>query len=305
MATDTVDGFSVTNRWLLYTSVLLAPAQFMSGINSNAPTSLGFLAYNWYTQIQWYQAVQARQLNALSLLLPHFNLIYAISYMSGISSGNIYMGILLGLGTAGVLVLNSVSAWIGWSSNQTNGFGEYQFFFFGWRTLNSGWHKFFLAWQIGDSLLAFMCVIFAIVVAVIVPTSSSERHLWRPWKRVRNDVEESNEAGIEVGVIAGSKAPGEETRPVKEKKKWSEYFMADNTYTMIPKGAITMLIACWPLILWTELIISRNKIESDTDKIAVWLFIAQVGTMLLPSRAFCVQVFKFICKPFSRHTVVS
>lgn len=44
-----------------------------------------------------------------------------------------------------------------------------------------------------------------------------------------------------------------------------------------------MLLFCWPLILWTELIVQRNRIESETDMIAVWLFVAQCVAMLAPS----------------------
>ncbi|KAL4769839.1 hypothetical protein BDW60DRAFT_194001 [Aspergillus nidulans var. acristatus] len=44
-----------------------------------------------------------------------------------------------------------------------------------------------------------------------------------------------------------------------------------------------MLIIAWPLILWVGLIVQRNHIVFKTDMVAVWLFVAQVGTMLIPS----------------------
>src|SRR5271156_1988492 len=121
--TTTVAGFSLTNRWLLYTSIMLAPAQFISGVRSNFPANLGFLAYNWYTQISWYQAIQGKQLHALCLLPVHFNTMYSIIYLGGITSGNIFMGLFLGFGTAGVIVLNNVSAWTSWAVDQPDGFG--------------------------------------------------------------------------------------------------------------------------------------------------------------------------------------
>lgn len=42
--------------------------------------------------------------------------------------------------------------------------------------------------------------------------------------------------------------------------------------------------ATWvgPLILWTDFIFARNHIESATDWIAVWFFVAQVGALLIP-----------------------
>jgi hypothetical protein len=81
-ANQVVQGFSLTNRWLLYASMMLAPAQFSSGVGLSIPTSPGFLAYNCYTQIQWYHAVKARELHALSLLPVHFIIVYAISYLA-------------------------------------------------------------------------------------------------------------------------------------------------------------------------------------------------------------------------------
>src|SRR4051812_32092244 len=93
-----IPGFSLTNRWLLYTSMMLAPAQFVSGLGSNCPSNIGFLAYNWYTQIQWYQASRSKDMHALSLLPVHFNGIFIFTYLGGISSGNYYMGAILGLG---------------------------------------------------------------------------------------------------------------------------------------------------------------------------------------------------------------
>jgi hypothetical protein len=234
----TVSGFSLTNRWLLYTSIMLAPAQFISGVRSNFPANLGFLAYNWYTQISWHQSVAAKQLNALCLLPVHFNTMYSLSYLGGVTSGNIVMGILLGFGTAGVMVLNNVTAWTSWATNQPEGYGEYQFFFFGWRTLDANWHKFFLVWQIFDSLEALTMLTIAISLAIAVTGMEDE-----------------------------------------EFEEWSAWWMR---YPFIPLGAVVMLVLAWPLILWVELIVARNNIESATDYIAVWLFVAQVVAMLIP-----------------------
>lgn len=49
---------------------------------------------------------------------------YAFSYAGGISSGNIFMSILLGLGTVGVLLLITTAAWMSWATNQPERFGE-------------------------------------------------------------------------------------------------------------------------------------------------------------------------------------
>ena len=234
-----VDGFSLINRWLLYTSFMLAPAQFFSGLGNKCPSNFGFLAYNWYTQIIWLRAIRAHQLHALSLLPVHFNLLFIFTYLGGVTSGNLFMGIFLGLGTAGVIVLNTVAAWICWATNQQEGYGVYQFFFFGWRTLSPGWHKFLLVWQISDSLFALNCLYLAIYLPIKMAKHTKEEMDKIPW-----------------------------------------YF---GKYPLIPVGAAGALLIGWPLILWTELIVARNNIESDTDMVSVWLFIAQVGAMLMPS----------------------
>ncbi|KAF3484230.1 uncharacterized protein GIQ15_03554 [Arthroderma uncinatum] len=201
--------------------------------------NIGFLAYNWYTQVQWYQAVRAKQLHALALLPVHFNLIYAVTYLGGVSSGNIVMATILGLGSAGVMILNTVSAWISWNTNLREGFGEYQFFFFGWRTLTRGWHIFFLLWQISDSMIALSFLIIAGRLSYAALNYREDPEKKQPW-----------------------------------------YL---NKYIQIPLGAaVVMLFFGWVLILWTELIVARNHIESDTDMVAVYLFIAQVVPMLLP-----------------------
>jgi len=163
---------------------------------------------------------------------------YSISYLGGITSGNIFMGLFLGFGTAGVIVLNNVSAWTSWAVDQPDGFGVYEFFFFGWRTLNPSWHKFFFVWQLSDSIEALTMITIAISVAIAVTML-----------------------------------------PPEEFKEWSQWWVR---YPFIPAGAVVMLVLAWPLILWVELIVARNHIESATDYIAVWLFVAQVVAMLIP-----------------------
>lgn len=63
-----VKGFNLLSRWLLYASMMLAPAQFASGMGSNCLSNFGYLAYNFYTQIQWFRTTRKRELHALSLL---------------------------------------------------------------------------------------------------------------------------------------------------------------------------------------------------------------------------------------------
>ncbi|KAI9671111.1 MAG: hypothetical protein M1831_005197 [Alyxoria varia] len=250
---QTYPGFSLANRWILYTSFMLAPAQFISGLGSNCPSNLGFLAYNWYNQVLWYRAIKVKRLHALSLVPVHLNTTFAITYLGGVTSGNKVMGIFLGLGTAAVMVLNCVSAWMSWTTNQEEGYGVFQFFFFGWRTLSPGWHKFFLMWQIGDSLFGFSALVMAIGIPVLRPM-------------------------LEKG---------------DDEKSILEHYYA--RYIAIPIGALMMLLIGFPLILWTELIVARNHIESETDMTAIWVFVAQVAAMLLPKCSDFLGCFKSGC----------
>jgi len=255
-----IAGFSLTNRLLLYASLLLTPGQAQSAIGSNLPISLGFLAYNWYNQCSWYSAIKNHQLHALSLLPVHFNTMYAITYLGGVTSGNIFLGTMLGLGTAALMIFNTVAAWTSWATNMTEGYHVFQFFFFGWRTLTPGWHKFFLLWQIGDSLLAANCVVAAIVIAIGVTQIDSDDDDDSPWLTF---------------------------------------------LTYYGGGSVIMSLISWPLILWVELIIARNHIESSTDMVAVWLFVAQIGTLFLPAIFYLTKQASMFCivKSVSREAV--
>ena len=53
-------------------------------------------------------------------------------------------------------------------------------------------------------------------------------------------------------------------------------------YLMILQGAAAVILFLWPEILWMELIIAHYHIESATDWIAVWLFVARVGALIVP-----------------------
>jgi hypothetical protein len=57
-------------------------------------------------------------------------------------------------------------------------------------------------------------------------------------------------------------------------------------YLAIPLGAVLVLLVAWPLIMWTELIVIRDHIKSETDMVSVWLFFAQVLSMMIPPFSF-------------------
>lgn len=141
-----------------------------------------------------------------------------------------------------------MSAWASWAVYRAQGFGVFRFFF-GWRTLGPRWHTFFRLWQIGDSIMCLGAVMAAIGLALAVVAVDGD------------------------GTLAGKAAFGG--------------FMSLSTarYPAVPLGSVLMLMVAWRLILWTELIVAGNNTESDTDMIAVWLFVAQVGAMMVPSLA--------------------
>lgn len=247
-AIQVVEGFSQLNRALIYVSAILAPAQAVSGIGHTGLSNLGFLAYNWYTQVVWFRAASNHQLSALALVAVHANTTLAFAYLGGIFSGNRVMAVFLSLGAIGVLWLNNATAWISWKTGQQQGYGEWQFFFFGWRTLSHGWHKFIMIWQISNSLESFGLSVLCIFLAI------------RTMARDR----EAN----------------------KKKFKWWHRAPA------IPIGGAVMAFMLCPYIIWIELIIRRNRIESETDWIAVYVFIGQVAFMFLPDFGRCLRRMK-------------
>ena len=223
---------------------MLAPAQFISALGSLCPSSLGFLIYNWYTQIMWYRSVKAKQVHALSILFPHFNLVYAVSYLGGVSSGHPAISIPLWVGTAGAMVMNTRTAWVSWRKVQPEGFGKYQFYLFGWRTLSRFWHKFLFLWQIADAIITIIFMLLALALAI--------------W-------------GLKFSYAE------------KDFDMSKRFNKRHHKFAAIPIGAAIMLLFSWPLIVWAELIVARNHIDSETDWVAVGLFIAQVASMFVPS----------------------
>ncbi|EGS20305.1 uncharacterized protein CTHT_0021310 [Thermochaetoides thermophila DSM 1495] len=71
---------------------MLAPAQYIAGVGTSDISNLGFLAYNIHMQYMWYRDIinpsAPENVGPLCLLIPHFNVIYAISYVGGVSSRN-------------------------------------------------------------------------------------------------------------------------------------------------------------------------------------------------------------------------
>ncbi|KAF1847640.1 uncharacterized protein K460DRAFT_281375 [Cucurbitaria berberidis CBS 394.84] len=247
-AIQAVQGFSQLNRALMYISAILAPAQAVSGIGHTGLSNLGFLAYNYYTQVVWFRAASNQQLSAFALVAVHANTTLAFAYLGGIFSGNRVMAALLSLGAMGVLWLNNATAWISWKTGQQQGYGDWQFFFFGWRTLSPGWHKFIMVWQISNSLETF---------------------------------------GLSVGCIMLAIRAGARSREANKRMfKWWHRFPA------IPIGGAIMTFVLCPYIVWIELIVRRNHVESETDWVAVYVFIGQVALMFLPDFGKLIKLVK-------------
>jgi hypothetical protein len=237
-AVSIVDGFSPLNRAIMYISAILAPAQAISGIGHTGLSNLGFLAYNYYAQIVWFRAVKHNELHALALVVVHTNTTLAFAYVGGIFSGNRWIALLLAFGAMGVLWLNNATAWISWMQGQEEGYGEWQFFFFGWRTLTHGWHKFIMVWQIANTLesLGFSGLFLSLALQ-----AGTTKFMW--WHRL----------------------------------------------PAIPLGGVIMAFILFPYILFVELLVRRNHIDSGTDWGAVYAFGAQVALMLLPDFGKCVR----------------
>ncbi|TEB28327.1 hypothetical protein FA13DRAFT_1755853 [Coprinellus micaceus] len=224
MSTPILPGFSLANRWIFYTSTMLAPAQALAGFGSNWPSNIGLLAYNIY-----------QQLHALSLVPVYLNMMLPITYAGGVPAGNRLMVSLLCVATIGLIITSTLTAWVSWRSNLPEGDGEYQFPFFGSRTLNKGWRMLFLVWGICNTLSS-------------------------------------------LGMIISVKPEEDEGLFGWVKKK---IFLL--RATAICWGAVGILILVWPFIYWMESIVKWNRIVSDTDMISVYLFVAQVVVMIVPT----------------------
>lgn len=232
-------GFSLTNRLLLYANIITAPAAFMGGLGSNLPINAGFLGYTIYQQYLFYIATKHKQLHALCMLPQYLNTMYAITYATGISSGNYVLSFTLCIGTIAALIINNITTWTAYVTNIPEGYGVYHFFFFGWRTITPNWRKLFLLWGVFDSFVTLDYIALSAYIAALTPALSK-------------DVEE------------------------------------DNTYrwwrdTSLLWGSVVGLVAFWPFVVWTELIVQRNNIVSATDWISVYLFIVQIALLAIPS----------------------
>ena len=143
--------------------------------------------------------------------------------------------------------MNTLTAWESWRRAQPQGFGQYQFYLFGWRTLSRFWHKFLFVWQIADAIITVIFILLALVLTIW--------GLKSPYSKKKFDVSK-------------------------------QFRKRHHKLAAIPIGAAIMLLFFWPLIVWAELIVARNHIDSATDWVAVGLFIAQVASMFVPSLPF-------------------
>ncbi|KAJ3544964.1 hypothetical protein NMY22_g2610 [Coprinellus aureogranulatus] len=234
-------GFSATNRALLYGSLITSPVQAVFGLGSNSPLNLGFLAYSWYQQYLWYLAARERNLHALSILVDHLNIVFCLTALAAVPCGNHPMGILLGLGTAGVVIMNNVTAWISWKTNLPEGDGVYRFFFFGYRTLSPGWRKFLFLWAIGDTFLTALSVILAIGLGIFIPMCFGAREM-----------------------KGQARSEG--------RWWWNDWWFW--------LWVVSVSTAAGSLVLFIELTVKRNKIMSNTDMVSVYLFAVQAALLV-------------------------
>ena len=282
------EGYSLINRIIIYTSTALAPAQYISGVGSNCFSNLGFLTFNIYSQVLWYRHIIAwsslfpEAIAPFSLLLPHFNIIYSISYVAGVSSRSGGLAVLLWLGTSVMLIINTILLWSSWK-HMAVGYGEYEFFFFGWRTLTPKWHKvFFLMWNVSSTILCGNSIIWAAAMARLSCKQSSivNKFVTKFRDRLGSGMMLVAIFGGVLFMLIGAwpftifffKAALK--RVLQD--SFSEAFGLIESYIFLQSGI-------WPFILWTELIFQRNEIVSATDETAVWLFIFQVVAMIIPA----------------------
>ena len=301
MTIETIEGFSFVNRVLLYVSTVLAPAQYVAGVGSNCLSNLGFLGYNMYQQWMWYKVVSSRDnadyVGALYLLLPYFNMIFAISYVAGVSTRHWFLAFLLWGGTTFMIVVNTIATWKAYEYMK-DGYGVYDFCFFGCRELNIDWHNyFFRIWTISGTAMCVVSVIWTIAMAVLAVKKNSDvnkfiRALgWNKFKLVI------------VAIFLGSFFMTIGFWPIflylyRHLKKDPHYsgFRNALAHKLEKKGWETIAWLCsvpflsvgiWPMVLWTESVMRRNDIYSPTDKIAIILFAFQIAALLMPGFLCC------------------
>ncbi|OAA50266.1 hypothetical protein NOR_00716 [Metarhizium rileyi] len=106
-----------------------------------------------------------------------------------------------------------------------------------------------MVWQISDSVFAFASELIAVFAAVILIYIDEDKVL--------------------LNLTLWQEEPKGDLSRAK--------------YPFILAGSAVMMLASWPLIPWTELVVQRNRLESDTDIVVLELFITQVVTMTVPS----------------------
>ncbi|PPR00504.1 hypothetical protein CVT24_005528 [Panaeolus cyanescens] len=235
-------GFSLTNRWLLYTSLMLTPTQATAGLGSSAPINLGFLAYNGYQQYLWYSAAKNKQLHALSLIPPYLNFIYSVTYLGGVPSGNIVVGGISATASAALIMMNVATSWVSITTNLPEGDDVYAYYCFGWKTLSKSSRRSFTAWNVFDTLFSIAMAVCCFFVAFV------------SWDYFKEH---------------------------KDSKEFKMEKISSALAAVVLGPPIVLLLIGWELIMWIELIVQRNHIVSETNMIAVYLFIAQVVLMII------------------------
>lgn len=81
--------------------------------------------------------------------------------------------------------------------------------------------------------------------------------------------------GLSIYVAAVVPAASESAKDDDDIRWWND--------TSLVWGSVLCTVVFWPLVLWVELIVKENHIVSETDMIAVYLFVAQIALLVIPS----------------------
>ncbi|TEB28326.1 hypothetical protein FA13DRAFT_1690742 [Coprinellus micaceus] len=166
MANRVISGFSQVNRYIFYASLMLCPAQALSGVDTRWPSNIGFLAYNAYQQYLWYRGVKAHDLHALSLVPIHQNMVSTITYAGGIPAGDNLVVTVQCLGVIALITSSTYTMWLSWMTNLQEGYGVYKFSLLGERTLSESWRYFNCLWGIWNTMEATFMICSAIWLSI-------------------------------------------------------------------------------------------------------------------------------------------
>ncbi|KAF6744606.1 hypothetical protein DFP72DRAFT_1018729 [Ephemerocybe angulata] len=251
MSTPVVAGFSLTNRLLIYFNFLLAPAHLLAGGEITLPEKLRYLRY--FPSNLGFLAYDCYQ-QVLWYKAINTEEIHALSLVIAYLNAMYAITYLAGLSAAnhlyfslqalGVAGMLTINAISGWiNCTQNLPKGDGVYRFWFF-----GWRRLSEGWR-GLAIFIQVLITLGSLILAIVVIILARRHSQFMGKYAKEQGE-----------------------------PWGKWWRIG----AIALLTLIVLIFGWPLALWMELVVLKNGLVSETDWVAVYLFIAQVVMMIIP-----------------------